>query len=197
MSASSIETLSDPAARAAALPDLARLRITVFREWPYLYDGTLDYEERYLAHFIAEPGAVLVVARDGEAIVGAATASPMATQEPALRKPFEDLGHDVGRLFYFGESVLLPGYRGHGIGHAFFDLREAGARAGGANAACFCGVIRPADHPLRPEGVRDLGPFWRTRGYAPVEGAIAHYDWKDIDQPEDTRHPMQFWHRTL
>ena len=34
-----------------ALDDLARLRITVFRDWPYLYDGDLDYERRYLAEF--------------------------------------------------------------------------------------------------------------------------------------------------
>ena len=27
------------------LPDLARLRITVFRDWPYLYEGTLAYEQ--------------------------------------------------------------------------------------------------------------------------------------------------------
>ena len=30
------------------LPELARLRIIVFRAFPYLYDGTLDYEQRYL-----------------------------------------------------------------------------------------------------------------------------------------------------
>ena len=39
------------------LPDLARLRIVVFRDWPYLYDGTLDYEEKYLATFAAAKGA--------------------------------------------------------------------------------------------------------------------------------------------
>ena len=32
-----------------ALPALAGLRISVFREWPYLYDGSVDYEEKYLA----------------------------------------------------------------------------------------------------------------------------------------------------
>ena len=42
----------------SVLPDLARLRIIVFRDWPYLYDGTLDYEERYLAKLAAAPGAV-------------------------------------------------------------------------------------------------------------------------------------------
>ncbi|MBN8818775.1 MAG: GNAT family N-acetyltransferase [Sphingomonas sp.] len=197
MSTLQVETLSEPAARAAALPDLARLRIAVFRDWPYLYDGSLNYESEYLAHFLADEGAVLVVARDGDRIVGAATASPMATQEAVIRHPFEHRRHDIASLFYFGESVLLSDYRGHGLGHAFFDAREAAARAAGATAACFCGVVRPVDHPLRPAGARDLSPFWRGRGYAPVEGAIAHYDWKDIDQPAETPHPMQFWMRAL
>jgi hypothetical protein len=40
-------------------------------------------------------------------------------------------------------------------------------------------------------------PFWRARGYQPLDGMIAHYDWKDIDQLEESRHPMQFWHRML
>lgn len=192
-----VETLTDRDARAAALDDLVRLRIAVFREWPYLYEGTLDYERRYLAHFLDGDHSMLVVARDGAAIIGAATASPMAGQVAAFRKPLEERGHDIARLFYFGESVLLPTYRGHGLGHAFFDAREAAAREAGASATCFCGVIRPADHPLRPSAARDLGPFWRKRGYAPVEGAIARYDWRDIDQTEETSHPMQFWHRTL
>lgn len=197
MSAVSVETLRDPAERTAALESLARLRIAVFREWPYLYDGALEYERRYLAHFLAEPDATLVVARAGGRIVGVATASPMRGQEAAFRAPFETRGEDVARLFYFGESVLLPAWRGHGIGHAFFDHREAAARAAGATASCFCGIIRPADHPRRPADARDLAPFWRKRGYAPVEGAIAHYDWKDIDQPAESRHAMQFWHRML
>lgn len=197
MSAIAVETLTDRAAREAALPDLARLRITVFREWPYLYEGTLDYESRYLTHFLEEAGAVLVVARDGEQIVGAATCSPMSGQDAAFRQPFEEAGHDVARLSYFGESVLLPTYRGHGLGHRFFDAREDAARAAGADAACFCAVVRPADHPLRPAGARDLGPFWRGRRYAPLDGIMAHYEWQDIDQSAETRHPMQFWHRRL
>jgi len=47
----------------SVLPDLARLRITVFRDWPYLYDGTLDYEEKYLAKLAAAKDAVCVIAR--------------------------------------------------------------------------------------------------------------------------------------
>lgn len=192
-----IRVLADPAERKAALPALAGLRIAVFREWPYLYDGNARYEEEYLAEFMAEAGSVLIVAEANDSIVGAATASPMAGQKPEFQRPLTDRGMDVTRLFYFGESVLLPEYRGAGIGHAFFDEREAAAREAGAKAATFCAVLRPEDHPLRPAGARDLHPFWRARGYEPVAGLTTSFDWKDIDQPGETTHPMQFWMREL
>jgi GNAT superfamily N-acetyltransferase len=176
-----------------ALPALGQLRIRVFREWPYLYEGSEAYERDYVRTFAQAPDAVLVAAFDGDAIVGAATASPMTAQESEVR----DLFPDAGRWFYFGESVLLPDYRGRGIGHAFFDHREAQARACGAEMAAFCGVVRPADHPLRPEGFRPLDAFWRGRGYAPVEGLMTEFEWQDIDQSEETAHPMQFWTKAL
>lgn len=197
MSAITVETVRDAEVRKTLLNDLARLRITVFREWPYLYDGSLDYEQRYLRDFLDDPDAALIIARDGEEIVGAATASAMAGQDEAVRLPFDQHGMDLSTLFYFGESVLLADYRGHGLGHAFFDAREAAALEAGAKAACFCGVVRPADHPLRPAGARDHAEFWTKRGYAPIEGLTASYNWKDVDQNSETQHIMQFWHRVL
>lgn len=192
-----IRPLTDPEERRAALPALARLRIAVFRDWPYLYEGTEAYEARYLEEFMAEPGSVLVTAQVDGAIVGAATASPMSGQKQAFQAPFAASGLDVRRLFYFGESVLLPAFRGLGIGHGFFDMREAAARQAGASHACFCAVIREAEHPLRPEQARDLHPFWRARGYAPMAGATTTFAWKDVDQAEETAHLMQFWMRAL
>jgi len=177
----------------AALPALGRLRIAVFREWPYLYDGSEAHERDYVRAFASAPDAVLVAAFDGGAIVGAATASPMAAQDAAVLACFPSpQGH-----FYFGESVLLSEYRGRGIGHAFFDHREDHARACGASVAAFCGVVRPAEHPLRPPGFRPLDAFWRARGYAPAPGMVTHFDWRDIDRAEETPHPMQFWTKPL
>ena len=53
------------AALDAALDDVARLRIAVFRAWPYLYDGDLEYERGYLDSYRTSPGAVVVGAFDG------------------------------------------------------------------------------------------------------------------------------------
>ena len=182
---------------AAALDDLAALRIAVFAAWPYLYDGDRAYEARYLAEYAAAPGAVLVAACDGARIVGAATAAPMRHQKAAFRAPFEQRGIATQDLFYFGESVLLPEYRGQGIGHAFFDHRENAARAAGAPAACFAAVIRPADHPARPAGYRPLDAFWQGRGYALVPGLVTELPWKDHGEAHETAKPMQYWLKSL
>ena len=180
---------------AAALPDLAALRIRVFAEWPYLYDGDAAYEADYLKEFAAAPDAVLVAAFDGARVVGAATAAPMVHQKTGFRDPFAARGIDVARLFYFGESVLLPDYRGRGVGHAFFDHREAHAVACGAQAACFAAVIRPDHHPARPAGHVAHDAFWAKRGYAPVQGLITQLGWKDHGDVGETLKPMQYWLR--
>ena len=181
----------------AALGDLARLRITVFAAYPYLYDGSEEYERNYLASFSSAADSVLVVAFDGDRIVGAATASPLVRQDEEVLAPFRRAGMDLADVFYFGESVLLPQYRGQGIGHAFFDQREAAAREWGARRATFCGVIRPADHPQRPSDYVPLDGFWRRRGYAPVDGLIGTIAWREHGDCMDVARPMQFWMRDL
>lgn len=181
----------------AAIPDLARLRCAVFAEWPYLYHGDPNAESDYLRDFGASEQAVLIGAYDGDRIVGVATASPMVEQKETYRQAFEDRGIDTASLFYFGESVLLPEYRGRGIGHAFFDHREEQAKRLGAKAATFCGVIRPQDHPARPADFQPLDPFWRKRGYEPIEGLITNFAWKDHGEAEPSEKPMQYWIKTL
>lgn len=192
----SVRTLAGEDLR-AALDDLARLRIAVFAAFPYLYDGSAAYEREYLAEFAQADGAVLVAAFDGAQIVGAATASPLAGQDGYIREPFERAGIDPGQVFYFGESVLLPEYRGQGVGHAFFDHRESAARGWGAGKASFCAVIRPEDHPARPADYTPLDAFWRGRGYAPVPGLTGEFSWQEHGETEESPKPMQYWMRDL
>lgn len=191
-----VEALSG-AGLAAALPALAALRIEVFRDWPYLYDGTLAYEEAYLKAYAGTPGAVMAAAFDGAEIVGVATAAPLASQHAEFVAPFEARGIDPKTVFYFGESCLRSAYRGGGIGVRFFEIREAAARAQGAALASFCAVVRTADHPARPAGYVPLDAFWGRRGYAKVEGMTGTFRWKETGDQGESDHTMQFWAKRL
>ncbi len=185
------------AALEAALDDVARLRIRVFRAFPYLYDGDLAYERRYLEPYRSSPGAILVGAFDGAKLVGAATGTPMEDHADDFATAFAGTGLESSEIFYCAESVLLPEYRGRGIGHRFFDIREAHARDLGRAYVVFCAVVRPADHPARPADYRPLDAFWTSRGYAPLPGVVAHFAWKDLGEAAESRKPLQFWIRRL
>ncbi|RKT28127.1 acetyltransferase (GNAT) family protein [Roseovarius halotolerans] len=182
---------------AAALEDVARLRIEVFHAWPYLYDGDETYEEHYLQTYRDSDDAILVGAFDGTRLIGAATGTPLEDHADDFRAAFDGQDIDMKDVFYCAESVLLPAYRGQGIGHAFFDAREAHARAMKRRHAAFCAVVRPDDHPMKPAQYQSLDPFWRKRGYVPLAGAVASFRWKDVDQPDETAHDLQVWCRTL
>ena len=179
------------------LADVARLRVAVFRDWPYLYAGDFDYERDYLAAYAASPRSVFVLAMDGERVVGASTGLPLLDDAEAFRQPFLASDIDPGEVFYFGESVLLPDHRGRGIGHAFFDHREAHARAlGGFRWTAFCAVDRDPGDPRRPASYRGNDAFWHKRGYRRRDGMSMWLDWDEIDHG-GIPHALTFWLRPL
>lgn len=179
------------------LDDVARLRMTVFGDWPYLYDGDLDYEREYLAAYAASPRSVFALAMDNGRIVGAATGIPLAEDAPAFQQPFRERGIDVAGVFYFGESVLLHEYRGRGIGRSFFDHREAHARElDGFALTAFAAVDRDADDPRRPPGHRGNEAFWERRGYARQPGMTMRLAWNERERGQ-TDHALTFWTRAL
>ncbi|MEQ1636174.1 MAG: GNAT family N-acetyltransferase [Methylococcales bacterium] len=176
------------------IPELASLRIEVFREFPYLYDGDLSYEEKYLQTYINCPESVIVLAFDGDKIIGASTAIPLKYETDEVKKPFLEHGYSPDQVFYCGESVLNKHYRGLGIGVKFFEQREAHATdLGGFKHVCFCCVERPSDHPRRPETYVPLDNFWNKRGYFKHPELKTTYTWKDLDEAHETPKPMTFW----
>lgn len=180
------------------VPELARLRITVFREFPYLYDGDTAYEERYLKTYTDSADSAVVLVMDGARIVGASTALPLVDETDNVIAPFRQQGLDVDGIFYLGESVLLPEYRGRGLGVRFFEEREAHARSlGRFHTSCFCAVDRPEDHPRRPPDYQPLNRFWEKRGYQIQPDLKASFSWRDLDEPGESPKAMTFWMKRL
>lgn len=180
------------------LDALASLRIRVFRDYPYLYDGDMTYERRYLEAYARSPHSVFVLALDGDEVVGCSTGVPLADEIAAIQQPFVERGMPLNNVFYFGESVLLPAYRGQGLGHRFFDLREAHARAlGGYRFTAFCAVEQTPEDPRRPADHRANDAFWLKRGYQRQDEMFCTLDWTEVAAAEPSAHRLRFWLRPL
>jgi GNAT superfamily N-acetyltransferase len=176
------------------LDALGSLRIRVFREYPYLYDGTADYERDYLAIYQNAPGSMVVVITDADDnLVGATTCLPLAEESAEFQQPFLAQGREMREIMYFGESILLPEWRGQGLGKQFFSRREAHALSLGMRTTAFCAVDRPHDHPLRPPDFRPLDSFWQSRGYLKQPDLRATFPWKETGVPGETPHTLTFW----
>lgn len=188
--------LATGAAIAPHLDALAALRIAVFRAYPYLYEGSLDYERRYLASYAESPASLVVLALDGERAVGAATAMPLVQHSEDVVPPLAAAGYDPARVYYFGESVLEPGYRGHGVGGRFFAERERQARALGFSVATFCAVER-GDDPRQPAGYAAPGALWRRHGFVRRPDIAGTFRWQDVGDAHETAKPMVFWVKEL
>ena len=174
--------------------DLAQLRISVFKDFPYLYEGSLAYEMEYLHTYSQSERAFLFAVHDGDKMVGATTCIPLSDETSEVKAAFEQKGIDISTVFYFGESILLPAYRGLGLGHRFFDEREKHALSFGVyKTTCFCSVVRPENHQMRPHNYLPNDVFWTKRGYSKSLELKTTMDWLDIGQAESTSKPMVFW----
>ena len=182
----------------ARIPALAALRITVFREFPYLYDGSLEYEEKYLATYRECATSIVALALDGEQVVGASTALPLSAETANLKNAFAGQPYVLAEIFYCGESILLPAYRGRGVYREFFTARERHARVlGGYKWMALCAVARPSTHPRRPPDYVPLDAIWQKFGYTQQSDLRATFEWQDLDETSPSPKEMVFWLKPL
>lgn len=173
---------------------LALLRIQVFKDFPYLYEGNLAYEQSYLQTYAQSDRAFLFAVFDQDTMIGATTGIPLVEESAEVIEPFQKARFDLESIFYFGESILLPTYRGVGIGHRFFDEREAYAYSIPAiTTTCFCAVDRGSNHPLEPQDYRPNDAFWAKRGYVKDTSLQSLFEWPDIGQTVSTAKSMIYW----
>ena len=163
-----------------SLAVLARLRIDIFRDYPYLYAGRIDDELTYLRIYAATPGAVVVLAQEGDAIVGAATGIPLAAESPEFCGPFVQAGWPLAQIYYVGEILLYPSYRSVGAGSRLLGEVEDHARRLGFRFLASATVDRPVDHPLRPSDFIPIDRFCDRHGFVPHPELTVRLAWPDV-----------------
>ncbi len=180
------------------IPEIARLRMEIFREYPFLYIGDYEYETKYLHKFISAKDAIVVVAWNGDEIIGVSTGLPFAFESAEVKKPFVEHGLLPNDYFYYGESVLQKKHRKKGIGHLFYVEREKHVRNLKVfKAICFCTVERDKEDPRRPADFKPLNGFWAKEGFIQHPELTCQIPWQEIDEPSETPKTMVYWIKNL
>lgn len=177
------------------LDDIARLRITIFREFPYLYEGSLAYEKEYLAKFSRSKESVTILAKDQEEVIGVFTGLPLHLEDETITRsiPQEKLLDS----FYFSELLLLKAYRKQGIGKNLLQQMETIIKQKSVyQRIVFASILREENHPLKPLEYYSMDNAWKKYGYSKTTDTCQIL-WKEINQSEETPKTLAIWEKVL
>ena len=182
----------------AFIEPLGRYRIEIFREFPYLYDGDMDYERHYLSRYLQSDKSFLLLGQDASGIACACTGIPLEHETDAFKAPFVDHGSSVADKFYLGEIMIRKDLRGQGWGTRVMNLAlRTIASAQQYQYVVLCTVIRPQHHPLKPANYTFNDNLWHHAGFSKLAGYQALFPWKDLGDTHETMKPMSFWLKQL
>ena len=192
-----IEKLLTGPDAADSLDGVASLRINIFREYPYLYDGKREDELHYLKRYAEKPGSCVITVSDGDTLVGAATGIPLQYEHRKMVGPVRATGHPVDETYYVGEVLFYPAYRSRGLGQRLLSLMEEHVRSLGNYRYLTCAtVVRPDDYPLRHPDYIPIERFLARTGFKALPGVSSTITWRETDGI-DRSHPMRFWAKDL
>lgn len=189
-----MRALSGPEAR-QYINEIATIRITLFKEYPYLYNGTLEYEKEYLETYFSCARAAILLIFDGDSVVGFSNSIPLADESDEIKAPFIEHGCNLSDYLYVGEVMLYPPYRGQGLLRQFFQFHETRAHQEGFSFITFMTVERPDNHPHKPHDYRPLDPIWNYFGYHKRDGFVIRLVWSQIDAQEEACNQLIVWQK--
>lgn len=191
------EQLLTGTAIADARDEEATLRLEIFREYPYLYQGRREDELKYLGTYAEAPDACVVLAYDGDAVIGAVAGMPLIHEDAQMLDAFAGTAFPLDEAYYVGELLFLPAYRNGGLGRKLLARLESHVRPLGRYRTLTCATVeRPDDHPLRPRDFIPITRFLARNGFSRLPVVTTHFMWREIDGIL-WDHPMQFWGKQL
>lgn len=180
--------------------DITGLSLIIYREYPYLYEGT---EEEYLPliqHYAQSDNGIACLLFDNEKPIGVAIGMPMNAMRESYKKPILNSSEkiDIDSIFYLGEFLLLKGYRGKGLGKQMYIEFERLVKAKeNFKTICFCKIFESDNHHLMPTNYKSLNDFWTKLGFKQQENLSFSVFWRNVFEVEDSPHKLVYWMKSL
>jgi GNAT superfamily N-acetyltransferase len=177
--------------------DIANLRIDTFKDFPYLYEGSLEVEKEYLESYFASKTSVVILVFDGNKIVGFSNSIPLEEEMDEITMPFKEKNIDLRKYLYVGEVIIRKTYRGKGILRKFFEHHEKVASQNGREKLTFMTVERAPNHPERPKNYRTLEPIWQHFGCYKLNNIKVVIPWDRIDTKKEEPNYLEIWEKEV
>lgn len=180
--------------------EVASLRCDIFKEFPYLYQGNLSFEYKYIENFSKQQDSVLLLAYKENLLIGCSTGMPLLDNfHEELKLIFRENSYNISELYLFGESVIKKDFRQRGLGGLFFSMRENYVYNCSNNKykfTSFFAIEREYTHPARPKNYYDLSHFWHKKGYVKTDMQV-YMSYKEIGEHTDSAKLMSIWIKPL
>jgi len=179
--------------------DIARLRVTVFKEYPYLYDGNFDDELLYAQKFVNSPNSLVCLLFDKNKVVGALTGLPLAYEDVLIRDTWEQNSNTpLSSVYYFSEMLMYSEYRKHGYGSKLFVTGENCVKQYSSfDTITLITIHRNNNHPLQPTSYKPLDHFCEIHGYTKHDDITCIISWKEIGASEASQNELIYWSKIL
>ncbi len=178
--------------------DLARFRIEIFAEYPFLYAGDFEYEMKYLNKFSFMEDAIAVAAYDKEEIIGIATGYPFRYEADCLKKSFIISKKIPDEYFCLGELMVQKPYRGAQIGaKLLFEVENFAVKLRRYRYMCLYTALRPTNDPLKPVNYKSPDAFWKRAGFVKHSELTGMISYLTIGDLEETEKQMVFWTKKI
>jgi len=177
---------------------IAALRISIFKEYPYLYDGDMQSEMDYLKSYSKSKNSILIIVKDQGNIVGALTGIPLAEADEMFLTPFAKNQLPIHHIFYLGEILLSKEYRGKGIGYQMYRMFEDLVRQKKQyQKIAIAEVIRNQHDPRKPKNYISVHKLWERLGYIEHPEMVMQFSYKEVDSSGKIPHSFVFSFKDL
>ncbi len=175
---------------------IAKMRLSYFSEYPYLYIGTMQCERAYLKMYTQCEKSLLVMKKEGERIVGAVTGMPLRETFPEYRSWASGLDTPIDSIFYLGELVLEKDAQGKGIENQIVDeMIDLIQKEGRYRSLAVLEISRDEEDPKQPLNFVSLEKFWETKGFVKHPELQTNISWKEGE--EEKMHTLIIWMKDL
>ncbi len=146
---------------------LSQMRLSEYKEFPYLYVGNMEEDFANTNYFTFKDG-LLVIAFEGKTVVGMYSGMPMSTPSSFLQDRSAQLageGVDINRCFYASDLIVHPHFKRQGIGGQLLKRLFQEVKVMGYDTMMGVISLRPLNHILRPKDYFDTDSIWEKYGY--------------------------------